>query len=225
MAYSHHHQDENVNILNVSAPTPKNTGVLCAKNNAIFSFPQILKEKILASTRSGPLAVYSEYFQDNRKVDRQELLQNSIYKLTRDASIRQQDSNDSDELTLDEIMQFRAASSSSDSDEQVAERPPPSTSLKNYQLTLPSKPLRKRYTTNLPLPTIFEVISADDSTVFTLTQPSPLCNDRAELDQIGSFEFDEVCISKFTQEELVEIIAVDMSMLGCNKLGVLLMHS
>ena len=116
MAYSHHHQDENVNILNVSAPTPKNTGVLCAKNNAIFSFPQILKEKILASTRSGPLAVYSEYFQDNRKVDRQELLQNSIYKLTRDASIRQQDSNDSDELTLDEIMQFRAASSSSDSD-------------------------------------------------------------------------------------------------------------
>ena len=223
MAYYQQVQNENVNILNVAAATPKSTDVLCAKSN-VFFFPQILKEKILASTRSGPLAVYSEHFHYNRKDDKQELLQNSTYNLTRDASIRQQGSNDSDEITLDEIMQFRATSSSSDSDEQVAESPPPLSSLKNHRPAIPYKPLRKRSTKNhLPLPTIFEVASTDDSTA--RTQPSLLSRDSAELGQIGSFEFDEVCISKFTQEEMVEIVAVDMSMLGRNKLGVLLMHS
>ena len=233
--FQHRVQNENVNILNCSYH--RNT--FCEKNTSvrdILSIPHILKDKLLASTRSGPLMVYSEYLREStsRRLDSPDpFYRTTLYSIKRESNdslqnyqeqdISWQDYDESDDATLDEIMQFR--NSSSDDDDEEITNTFPSPVLKppcNFQPTIQFKPFNVTVVTSGKLPTIFEVPSSwsDD----TLTEY--LSHDGTEfLDNKESIDFEEMCFKKGIYEDSIETVVFDITLSGRKKLGVLLMHA
>lgn len=215
-------QNENINVINFAAPE-HHAPILCNKGSPrILLLPQFIKEKILASTRSGPITVHTDA--NSRRVSTTALpYSNPLHYSTREADDNVQshlgyaNSDDSDDATLDEIVQFRATSS--DSDEETRDPPPQAKPLGRFQQTIPCKPLNAKIT--IRLPTIHEVPSAyENSPVHHLSHVK--MNDCTC--QI-SIHFEEMCVKKYTNEEMVEVIAVDIPILGGKKTGVLLMHA
>lgn len=222
-AFHHVGQDENVNALNV-ASSVKTYDVIC-NTSVLKALPQILKEKILASTRSGPLTVYSDYSnvassagQGNRSGVSS---LNGPYNFTKDDRVRvvpdgeHQFDHDIDDATLDEILQFR--NTSSDSEEEMREYIPPPQQ--------PSRPLAQCRQMNArscrKMPTIFEVESvfSDDTTYYCLSK----CQTESPI-YMSTIDVEEICFKKSKHGDSVEVVIVDISILGGKKLGVLLMH-
>lgn len=221
--FQHIVEDENVNTLNRG--NDRNTDAFDEKNTTqnILSIPHILKEKLLASTRSGPLMVYSEYIvreATSRRLDATDSSHRTTLYNTKQESrddLQNEKEQDDDELqlddaTLDEIMQFR--SSSSDGDEEMANKFPCPVSTQPYNF-------RPTIATG-KLPTIFEVASSQSED----TSTQYLSHDGTEIViSQESIDFEEMCFKRGMYEDSIEAVVFDVTLPGKTKLGVLLMHA
>lgn len=216
-------QSENINVLNF--PSSENVDFR-SKDGVLKILPQIIKENILASTRSGPLMVYSDYSSDTILQPRMSCQASTSFKSTTDArpnapsKVTQQYSNDSDVADLDEIMLFRNTSSESDEEQREAPLHFLSNSLSGLRPTIAFNQLNARSATSMP--TIFEVDSvfSDDTPYYCLSKSHP----ETPVGESALIDVEEMCFKKVKHADSIEVVVVDISVLGGKKLGVLLMH-
>jgi hypothetical protein len=222
-------QDENVNVLNVASPV--NTHDVICNTGVLKALPLILKERILSSTRSGPLVVYSEYSNGAASSSCSQVSISSASGLNEPHNFRyarvrvqpdgkQQCDNDIDDAFLDEIMQFR--NTSSDSEEEIREYTEEMREYTPPQLSRPLAEFRQLKRENCrKMPTIFEVetVFSDDTSYYCLSK----CQTESPVYQ-SLIDVEEMCFKKSRHRDSVEVAVVDISILGGKKLGVLLMH-